>query len=441
MRRFKETAKTIVIILLLISALWLTVLTWVYDPSILSADFYGKAGKLLALIGIDIPGAVTVQTKRVHDIKEAAVPVRCAITLDDGRYGAEYDSTLVAQVVDRTKRLVGEAIGSASEPVEVSAGEWRAALGRTGIYYDYLEDIPLSAIALWQNFEPSPNVRGSVRHLLLSVDDGVVGLYYTAGEDRKYMYSKTAVNPLDIAEVLAGYSPNGCVFAFERGDIDPKPMDELFMFDRPPLRVAFAQRLSHEDIDFNTMLKAFGMSLSSNRYTQSRDNTVIAVDGPRTLSLSEKGDLVYSDTEEGRTDGYVIYVTRATEAEIIENIRLLTEQTAGLRSGDAYLRLSRFEYDKDKDEYTVGFDYYLNGVPVFLSDSPDAATFRIREGVMVYAHVRLRSFALGDETCRPLPLETAVVLAGEGADCGLTYAETGADGSGRLEIKWFSKRG
>ena len=128
--------------------------------------------------------------------------------------------------------------------------------------------------------------------------------------------------------------------------------------------------------------------------------------------------------------------SKSSEAEIIENIRQLTEKTAGLRSGDAYLRLSRFEYDNDKDEYTVGFDYYLNGVPVILPDTPDAAAFRIRGGVIVYAHIRLCSFVLEDETFRPLPLETAIVLAGEGADCGLCYAE---NDSGRLEIKWFSR--
>ncbi|MGI6578137.1 MAG: hypothetical protein ACOX1Q_09030 [Eubacteriales bacterium] len=439
MGRFKETAKTIIIILLLISALWLTVMTWVYEPSILPVKFYEKAGKLLSFIGIDIPGAVTIETRRVHDLREAASPVRCAITLNEGRYGAEYDNTLVTQVVDRTKRLIGEAIGSASEPTEISVNEWRAALGRTGIYYDYFEDIPLSAIALWQNFEPSPHITGSARHLILSVDDDVVGFYFTAGENRKYLYSKTAVNPSDIAEVLTGYSPNGCVFAFENEKLAPKPMDELFLFKRPPIRVASASRLSHENIDFNELLKTFGMSLSSNRYTQSRDNTVVAVDGPRTLTLSEKGDLVYSDTEEGQTEGYVIYVSKSSEAEIIENIRLLSEQTAGLRCGDASLRLSRFEYDKDKNEYTVGFDYFLDGVPVFLSNSSDAATFRIRGGVLVYAHVQLRSFVLEDETFRPLPLETAIVLAGEGADSGLCYAEKDGDSTGRLEIKWFSK--
>lgn len=436
MGRFRETAKTIIIVLLLISALWLTVMTWVYDPSIISSELYGRAGKLLSLIGIEIPGVVSVQTKRVHDLREAAAPVRCAITFDEGRYGAEYDSTLVAQVVDRTRRLVGEAIGSASEPAEISADEWRAALGRNGVYFDYLDDIPMPAIARWQNFEPSPHIKGRARHLILSVDGGVVGLYYTTGKGGKYLYSKTAVNLLDMAEALAGYSPNGCVFAFEREDIDPKPMDELFLFERPPLRTASVYRLSHEDMEFNDLLKAFGMSLSSGRYTQSRGNTVIAVDGPRTLSLSENGDLVYSDTEEGQTEGYVIYVSKSSEAEIIENIRQLTEKTAGLRSGDAYLRLSRFEYDKDKDEYTVGFDYYLNGVPVILSATPDAATFRIRGGVVVYAYVRLCSFELEDETFRPLPLETAIVLAGEGADCGLCYAE---NDSGRLEIKWFSR--
>ena len=242
MSRVKEAFKSVLIVLLIISGMVLTVKTWVYDPSMLPGDFYEKTGRLLSYIGIDIsiPGAVTVETRRIHNTQEAARPIRCAIKLPDGRYGAEYDSTLVSQVYDKTKRLVGEAIGSGSEPVEVSQKEWRQALGHIGIYYDYLADIPMSAIAIWQNYEPSSHIKSSAQHIILAVDGETVGLYYTSGAKDRYMFSKTALNPDDLADVLTDYSANGCVFTFEDGTVDPDAMDELFLLrgslsDWPPL--------------------------------------------------------------------------------------------------------------------------------------------------------------------------------------------------------------
>lgn len=440
MSRVKEAFKSVLIVLLIISGMVLTVKTWVYDPSMLPGDFYEKTGRLLSYIGIDIsiPGAVTVETRRIHNTQEAARPIRCAIKLPDGRYGAEYDSTLVSQVYDKTKRLVGEAIGSGSEPVEVSQKEWRQALGHIGIYYDYLADIPMSAIAIWQNYEPSSHIKSSAQHIILAVDGETVGLYYTSGAKDRYMFSKTALNPDDLADVLTDYSANGCVFTFEDGTVDHDAMDELFLFEGQPVRLASSSRQQYDESGFTSLLKAFGMGLSSARYTQS-DNTIVAVDRARTLTLSGRGDLVYSDSGEDKSGEMVIYVSKPKVEEIVETVRIITEQTAGPLSGDAEISLVRFEYDASKDEYVVAFDYNLNGIPVILSSLSNAATFRIRGGVLVYSHIQLRTFMFEDDTYRPMPIKTAIVLGKKGANCSLCYSERDTGGETDLDIGWYSR--
>ena len=70
------------------------------------------------------------------------------------------------------------------------------------------------------------------------------------------------------------------------------------------------------------------MGLSSARYTQS-DNTIVAVDRARTLTLSGRGDLVYSDSGEDKSGEMVIYVSKPKVEEIVETVRIITEQTAG----------------------------------------------------------------------------------------------------------------
>lgn len=441
MMRIKEAFKSILIVVLIISAIVLTIKTWVYDTSMLSADFYEKADKILSPIGINIPiaGAVTVETRRVHNTQEAARPIRCAIKLTDGRYGAEYDSTLVSQVYDKTKRLIGEAIGSGTEPIEVTRKEWQEALGLTGIYYDYLADIPMSAIAIWQNYEPSPHIISSARHLILAMDGDSVGLFYTSGEKNRFLYSKTGISPEDLAVVLTDYSPNGCVLAFEDRTVDADTMEELFLFEGQPVRMASMIKQLHEGSDFNALLKAFGMGLSSARYTQSSDNTIVAVDSARTLALSGNGDLLYSDSGEDKLGELVIYVSKPTEAEIIETVRSIMEQAVGPLSGDAELSLVRFEHDVSKNEYIVAFEYTLNGIPVILSSLSNAATFRIKNGVLVNAYIQLRSFVFEDDTYRPMPLKTAIVLAGKSADCSLCYYERDSGDTKDLSIGWYSR--
>ena len=189
---------------------------------------------------------------------------------------------------------------------------------------------------------------------------------------------------------------------------------------------------------FTSLLKAFGMGLSSARYTQS-DNTIVAVDRARTLTLSGRGDLVYSDSGEDKSGEMVIYVSKPKVEEIVETVRIITEQTAGPLSGDAEISLVRFEYDASKDEYVVAFDYNLNGIPVILSSLSNAATFRIRGGVLVYSHIQLRTFMFEDDTYRPMPIKTAIVLGKKGANCSLCYSERDTGGETNLDLVWYSR--
>ena len=87
------------------------------------------------------------------------------------------------------------------------------------------------------------------------------------------------------------------------------------------------------------------------------------------------------------------------------------------------MSLVGFEHNAEENEYVVTFEYTLNGIPVVLSSLSNAATFRISNGVLVYAHLQLRTFAFQDDTYQPMPLQTAIVLAGKDADCRLCYSE------------------
>jgi hypothetical protein len=81
--------------------------------------------------------------------------------------------------------------------------------------------------------------------------------------------------------------------------------------------------------------------------------------------------------------------------------------------------------------------YVLNGVPVLLSDSTHAAVFRIEDGILTYARVVLREFVLENESCVPMPLETAIKLEKAGTDFRLSYLEAPGEEGGLMSIGWF----
>ena len=53
-------------------------------------------------------------------------PVRMSVQLGSGgRYGVQYDQTAVDALFDATASLLGDALGSAQRPVQVTEGAWR----------------------------------------------------------------------------------------------------------------------------------------------------------------------------------------------------------------------------------------------------------------------------------------------------------------------------
>jgi hypothetical protein len=445
MNRYKETAKTILIFLLIISGTFMALMTWIYDTSVIPAPLYKAAADFLSRIGIDVPAAALIrpETNPSGDLEPAARPIRCAVTFGTGRYGAEYDQTAVDMVLNKTLRYVGLGIGTAQAPAEVTRDDWHSALLREGFYFEYLGGTPLSAIALWENYEPRAFLDASVRKVALSVEDGGVALYFKNEENGKYYRSMTSVDKKEITDQIEDYSGNSnCTFAFEKGGIYPDSMDELFLFDeRPFLRAAVVETATVEDGMFNALKNAFGMSPGTKRVVQENDGTVFAVEGSKSLILSAGGIAEYRNSSTDIQSDDVIYISAdgSNEADVIEKVRSIAVSAAGKVINEAKLYLKDIDYNKTSRRYTVNFGYVLNGVPVLLSDSANAATFRIEGGVLTYARISLRKFTLEDGKIRPMPAETAAALAGGASELGLFYKEEHGSRAGELTVGWYGK--
>src|SRR5699024_772632 len=71
-------------------------------------------------------------------------PVRLMVQLDDGRYGAQYDQTLVDQLyASGLSELLTDSIEAMESPRTVTQEVWQQAIAQSGpwVFYDFLYNV------------------------------------------------------------------------------------------------------------------------------------------------------------------------------------------------------------------------------------------------------------------------------------------------------------
>ena len=174
-RRLIEICKDILIVLLALSAVYLTMRTQIgglagRDGGWLSGLFSGGTVNLLPAGGGET--RETIQPR----------PVRMSVQLGGGgRYGVQYDQSAVDALFDATASLLGDALGSAQAPAQITETAWREALSNAwGIYFDFRGAVPLTVLSASLSGavnQALPEV--GVRRLLLAEAEGAVRLYYS----------------------------------------------------------------------------------------------------------------------------------------------------------------------------------------------------------------------------------------------------------------------
>ena len=145
-----------------------------------------------------------------------AFPVRMVYTNDFARLGADALTTL-SDEFERAGTYLGEAIGSASEPVEISENVFLAALGGEGLSFDFTTALPSEIFPELLGIDPPDAGPADLRRALLSPLDGADAfLYVQSGVGRYYRYS-TAVSSSALIDFLSSQSGISAEFAFRLG--------------------------------------------------------------------------------------------------------------------------------------------------------------------------------------------------------------------------------
>lgn len=421
-RRILEAFKSLLIVLLSLSAVYLLIQTpLIQDSGVLSL--------------FEADPAEQTQNSTVT-LTTAARPSRMAVSVEGQRFGVQYDQNQTDELFARFGPLLGEALVSSGEPVELPEAEWQNYLQGNGIFFDFVGEVPLSALSSWLQPEGACILTSAARRILLAggKSDSVL-LCYQDMEENKFYACRTGLSwSLHMESAVSAVSGNGAIFAFEQ-----EKWAELLE----------PYTLITEESDWPIYAASFPISPGGNHaallealdYTGRNHASVsggeLYLDGNDRLHILSGGRVVYTAAQLGK---YPVASAQGTVtvAEAIESARRLAEGTVGAQCGAAQIYLMSAR--ATEDGYVIRFGYRLNGSTVWLYHEGWAAEFVVRDGYIAEFTLYFRSYLPTGENAMLLSMDwTAAMvpgLTGTKSELNLQYRDGGED---RIEPIWVAK--
>ena len=373
----KERLKNFIIALLFISLLMLTLFNWAYDRED-TAFFSGTTAVETAVLPITIP--------------EPARPILVAVTRGGEIFAAGDGDAAVGAVYDRFKTLFAEALASVLERRAITQAAWDAAMETDSVFFEFLDSVPVWALAEEISFTASPSVDElSLKSFILCGDSLLIytgEAYFRCDVFLDFSVPEQPENILRKAGFVNG------VIVFERGNSYP---------------IAVLSDRFREEPYLSGILTAMGLNPNTNWYG---DRTF--VDELRTLYISPDGKITYHD---GTVYPYEPFDEREALRLCLNAIPMGTAFWGG-----GQLILSRMELFEGGARFE--FSYTLNGA-LFLERG---AVFEVKGAKITEVNMRLCPASFGEESVELMPRRQAALLLPEGKALNLCYAES-ADGA------------
>ena len=433
-----ERLKTLLIVLLSLSALYLTGLVLVQNRAA-----SGSQGVLSGLLSLFRPQS-TVETSdpgSSGQLTAAARPVRIAVCDGVNRYAVQYNTAQTDKLYDSVGILLGEALSSAYSPTAITESVWQAALSSPGVWFDFLGKIPLETLSAWTG-EGGVNtaLTGSARRIAVALADDGVRLYYHNESDGLYYTCKTAVTYQGhMDELVAGYGGNGVPFAFELGtDSGYDGLDPYVLISAStPTPGVYRASNPLASLD-EALIGSLQQALSFQTSYYAIPNGIRIREGQETLEISSTGTVSYT-TAEGTSSRYPVGSEYGYDiTEVVETTRRMAADTVGRYCGAA--RIYLMEVEETEAGLSVRYGYSLNGAEVSLSGSDSAALFTIQDGQITSFTLRFRRYEDTGQTSLVLGERMAAAaleaLDPEERELVLCYSDSGGD---TVQAGWVAK--
>ena len=401
-RRAIELTKTVIILLLTVSAVLLAWRTGLFSDIFQAFPVIGDVAQLVR----GTPGTPAYNAGAAVK-EEAARPISIVITNEQGgRFGVRNDKAVRNAVYERASSIIGEALGSASTPVQISVEQWREALSGPGVFFEYITPVRLSVLDGWLGSRmPYSAEDAEIRRIFVSFGEERNRIYFQEHYSGLFFGADTA-SAAGKAQELAMYLPNGAMFAFEtqlRGSENAPYMLIMPGVYYPDVRSASAG--SREEM-LESALVVFGHRNEVVPTYPSGDELVSA--GTQfNIRVHPDGTVVYR-----RTDGFVAEaeMPELSLGEMIEKARAIVSASVGAKAGDAEVAFEAIEYSSGV--YSVYFGYYIAGGRVYLYGDRHAAVISFSSGTISEAELNFRNFTFTNTYTRLLPEKQALAAAG-----------------------------
>lgn len=386
-RKMVERVKTLLIVLLSCSAVYLTVRTQL--PVAFSGLLPSSTGE---------SGSQTTQESRI----QAAQPLRMAVTIRGGaetlRYGVQYDQEAQDALFQQVYSLLVEALSSAGAPESVSQEAWRQALSTApGVYCDWQDDLPFAVLNGWLSVD-NEQLSGSLRRLVLTAEDGQAVIYYCNQSGSCYRAACSMVDVNRLSDAVSGVKDNGARFAFEKEEYSSLAPDTLLLGENiTPTVYQASNPLEDENVQEQVRQQLDFSADSSVSYITS-DEQVIR-NGNDTLRLASDGTVTFTAADDG---GSRYPVAGAGVYWAVERCRQLATDTLGELCGQARVYLMSVE-ETGTESWQIQFGYLLDGVPVRLGEEGYAARFQVTGGRVSSFTLCFRSYTDSGTTSVVLP--------------------------------------
>ena len=423
-KRAFEWVKTALIVLLAASALILGWQTELFNDFLSVIPLFGNVAKLVK--GASGPGS---SNPSGVSFKEAARPLTIVITNEQGeRFGVRYDTVLRNAVYERTVSILGETLGSASEPTEISETEWRTALSGSGVYFEYLMPVKLSILGGWFGVR-LPDVVGdvSVRRVCVAFGEDRSSMYYQDFYSGQFFVAITASSAGKMQE-LDLYSPNGALFAFETDINTAETAPYILILQGNDYPDIHADSAGSAETLLEITLDAMGRSNEISTSYNPVDGILGRVGAQFNIRVDAFDRVRYRNTDSSLPNGTS---PALREEEMIERARVIVADTMGKIESGAEIFYESIEYGVG-GTCSVYFGYYIAGGCIFLYEDGYAAKVTFSEGLVSEIELRFRAYSQSGEYTK-LPPER-LALAAAGGEFTLCYYDVGGE---RLQPSWI----
>ena len=434
--RVKNLLKNTVIVILLLSLVALTVLTWFGDMQPGGAQ---RQEVLSELFGGIFSGTGDAERGlysgyREYDYTMSILsPVRAAVR-SGGALSCFTARDAVRELFERTSALLADALASADGRNTLSAYQWRQVLRQDLICFDFEGDMPLAMLSAVIGLAETNVAEQQARAIVLYESGDALILVIRPREGMPIAYA-TAVAAGEFDALLGEYGEGNARFAFE----DPisaqyLPDEFIVMPNRavPKVLKRTAPLSDYTGTASERLIYALLSGFGCNPYTTGAyidsDGTRVYVEEFRTLRITPDGALSYYAPEP--VDDSVPVTERSA---IISSAATMLDHLASNYIGDASIFISRAYYDTDAGRYIILFGCAVDGIPLILEDGYFARLEYVGSS-LVGAHMTVAGYIQTESQEALLPDVQAAAAAGKSRIFELRY---GKHQDGEYRANWY----